>query len=82
MRTEDVSRLRVKDPATLRHGAGALVADVAARGILEPLLIRVCACGKRWLANGNHRLAAAEALGLEDVPVREEARRCRGHRTT
>lgn len=54
----------------------AWVAEVAAHGIREPLrVVRVADPGEgepAWLViDGRHRLAAAEAAGLETVPCRE-----------
>lgn len=44
-----------------------LKADIAARGILEPL--KVCVDGKKWLiVDGRHRWVVARELGLSTVP--------------
>lgn len=48
----------------------ALKADIAEHGFNEPVILHYNAeTGKVWLGEGNHRLAAAEALGIKDIPV-------------
>ena len=53
----------------------ALVEDIATRGIDEPLLVVQCdedgsnIPGSYFLADGRHRLRAAQLAGLDEVPV-------------
>ena len=47
-----------------------LTEDVKARGIVEPVVIRVREDGSTVLWDGMHRLIVAEDLGLKVVPVR------------
>jgi ParB/RepB/Spo0J family partition protein len=51
-----------------------LAADVAERGILEPLIVRPSGDGRYQVIAGGRRRAAAEIAGLADVPclVRED----------
>ncbi len=46
-----------------------LTADVAARGVLQPLLVRQLAAEKYELIFGHQRHQAAKAAGLDEVPV-------------
>lgn len=48
----------------------ALVQDIAANGIKEPILLGPD--GSIW--DGHHRIAAAVALGLDVIPTTREAR--------
>lgn len=64
-REYDSSRLR--DPETV----SILCADIIKKGIVEPLMLEIGQKDQKVsLGEGNHRLAAAEQLGLEYVPVR------------
>lgn len=47
----------------------ALVKSVEKHGIIEPLLLAQTAEGELTLVSGARRLAAAKALGLENVPA-------------
>jgi hypothetical protein len=47
-----------------------LIPSVRERGFDDPLILEVGLNGKATLIEGNHRLAAARQLGLENVPVR------------
>src|SRR3954454_19387436 len=53
----------------LAAGIEPLRDSVARHGILQPLLVRRRDEGGVWLVAGHRRLAAAQAAGLEDVPV-------------
>ena len=46
----------------------SLVADIAVRGVQEPLRLRYDA-EKALVVNGNHRLAVAVRLGIRSLPV-------------
>lgn len=47
-----------------------LASDISARGFDDPLILEVGLNGRASLIEGNHRLAAAQRLGLGSVPVR------------
>jgi hypothetical protein len=47
-----------------------LVPQIRERGFDDPLILEVGMDGRAQLIEGNHRLAAAKRLGLEQVPVR------------
>jgi hypothetical protein len=47
-----------------------LAEEISARGFDDALILEVDPSGRAVLIEGNHRLAAAEQLGLERVPVR------------
>lgn len=47
----------------------SLKKSIERRGILLPLLIGATASGKLWLIDGARRLAAAQELGISDVPA-------------
>ena len=70
------------DPVTAAHiragldwyGQGSVItaklrADIAARGMLDPIEIGVTRAGKIYLSNGNHRVLIALDLRLPTVPV-------------
>lgn len=67
MPTGDVAKARVK--TELRYPVDELAADIADRGIVEPLTLNRYHDGSMRLTGGHHRLAAAELLGLPEVPV-------------
>ncbi|MFW5899543.1 MAG: ParB N-terminal domain-containing protein [Jiangellaceae bacterium] len=72
MRVADLVALRVKPVGRLRRGPDGvevMAEDIRINGIREPLLLDRKRDGGLHLANGNHRLAAAELLGLAEVPV-------------
>lgn len=47
----------------------AFAADVAARGVVNPIQVAIDASGRPAIWEGNHRLRAALAAGLRKVPV-------------
>jgi hypothetical protein len=56
----------------LRYDIGELTDDVRQRGVQEPLVVQNID-GVDTVVEGNHRLAAAQAAGLDDVPILREA---------
>ncbi len=67
-------RPNVDNPDALLHGPtfrtqGALIDDIAEKGIQEPLQLSLDDKGQMVLREGYHRLAAAIDLGIEEVPV-------------
>jgi hypothetical protein len=65
--TDVAARYREYDRTPPQH----LVDDIKAHGIKEPLIMTYSkSTGNAMLGEGNHRLAAAQALGMTHVPVR------------
>lgn len=64
-RADAVERLAEREPEWK-----AFVADVAARGIQDPLVVEKRAEGGWWVKDGTNRLAAGLEAGRVDAPVR------------
>lgn len=45
------------------------IEDIKTNGIKNPILVQVEVDGKMTIVEGNHRVAAAEQLGLQSVPT-------------
>lgn len=61
----DVCLNELRDPGQIP----ALIADIKANGIKEPLIVDEMESGERIFGNGHHRFFAARELGLKEVPV-------------
>lgn len=59
---------------------GALIDDIAENGIRQPIRY-VEHDGVKYVVDGNHRLRAAKALGIRNVPVEEVSLPYRGYRS-
>jgi len=72
--TKDVLKLEMRIPLELlwkdeKDYLDKLTRSVVLHGITEPITIRVRADGSKIVWDGLHRLAVAQKLGIEEIPV-------------
>jgi diguanylate cyclase (GGDEF)-like protein len=60
-----IAKLRIEDRAYLDN----LKAQIARDGILKPIELITTSDGRLMIDDGMHRLAAAEELGLDEIPI-------------
>jgi len=73
-RTKEVLKLEMRIPLELlwkdeKAHLDRLTEEIKVRGITEPITIRVRKDGSMIVWDGLHRLAVAQNLGLEEIPV-------------
>ena len=74
MLTKEILKLEMRLPLELlwvdeTHYMAKLTEDIKREGITEPIVIRVRDDGSKIVWDGLHRLAVAEKLGIEEIPV-------------
>ncbi len=74
MLTSEVLKLEMRIPLELlwkdeREYMDNLTLEIKELGITEPITIRVREDGSMVVWDGLHRLAVAEKLGIEEIPV-------------
>ena len=72
--TKEISKLEVRIPLELlwkdeRNYLDKLTEEIREHGITEPITIRVREDGSMIVWDGLHRLAVAQKLGIEQIPV-------------
>jgi len=72
--TKDILKLEMRIPLELLWKdegpyLDRLTEEIKLRGITEPIEIRVREDGSMIIWDGLHRLAVAEKLGIEEIPV-------------
>lgn len=72
--TKDVLKLEMRIPLELlwkdeKAYLDRLTTEIEAEGITEPIAIWVRKDGSQIVWDGLHRLAVAERLGIEEIPV-------------
>lgn len=72
VKTEAAWRMKDKDRTTEPSSTNLaeLTADVKKSGVKEPIEVTVSPENRAYVTDGNNRLAAARAAGIEDIPVK------------
>jgi hypothetical protein len=71
LKTEDVAQFREfeRTPERDKEKLDRLREEIEREGIKVPLELRVNKVGKAFFKEGNHRLAIAQELGIQEIPV-------------